>query len=230
MTGTVESIAPPSAPQIWPLFGLVLETPRLRLETVTDAHLDGLAQLAAGGLHDPELQPFSNGWTDREGADFRHGFAQYFWSHRARWSPSSWVLPFAVFDDGELVAVQQLQADAFPVLKTVGTASWVGRRHQGRGIGTEMRAAVLELAFAHLDADAAVSGAYDYNAASLRVSEKLGYRRNGVRYDVVRDRRAKAVLFRLEPEEWARTHTVPTRIHGFDQCRELFGLAAAQPF
>ncbi|WP_431931678.1 GNAT family N-acetyltransferase [Nonomuraea jabiensis] len=32
------------------------------------------------------------------------------------------------------------------------TGSWIAREHQGKGYGTESRAAVLELAFAHLRA------------------------------------------------------------------------------
>ena len=60
------------------------------------------------------------------------------------------------------------------------TGSWLGRSFQGRGIGTEMRAAVLELAFRGLGAATAESGALEGNAASARVSEKLGYRHDGL--------------------------------------------------
>jgi hypothetical protein len=43
-----------------------------------------------------------------------------------------------------------------------------------------MRAAVLHLAFAGLGAAEAVSGAFDDNAPSLGVSEKLGYESDGI--------------------------------------------------
>jgi len=46
----------------------------------------------------------------------------------------------------------------------------------GPGLGTEARAAILALAFDGLGADAAESGYFEGNAASARVSEKLGYR------------------------------------------------------
>ena len=47
---------------------------------------------------------------------------------------------------------------------------------QRRGLGTRSRAAVLELAFAHLHADSARSWVLEDNRASVAVSTKLGYR------------------------------------------------------
>src|SRR5215831_17752409 len=103
--------------------------------------------------------PFSNLWTDRRGAAFDRGFAQYFWRQRGRWSPESWALPFAVRWEGRAIGIQQIEGQDFPVLRAVGTGSWLGRRYQGHGFGTEMRAAVLSFAFAGLLAECAVSGA-----------------------------------------------------------------------
>jgi RimJ/RimL family protein N-acetyltransferase len=57
----------------------------------------------------------------------------------------------------------------------VTTGSWLGKEWQGQGLGTEMRAAVLQLAFGGLAADVAVSGAVAGNPQSLGVSRKLGY-------------------------------------------------------
>jgi hypothetical protein len=53
----------------------------------------------------------------------------------------------------------------YPVLREVSIFSWVGVRHHGRGIGTEMRAAALHLAFACLSATDAVSGAFADNVS-----------------------------------------------------------------
>ena len=77
------------------------------------------------------------------------------------------------------IGIQELRATGFATLRTVETGSWLGRAFQGKGIGTEMRAAVLALAFDGLGAEVATSGAIDGNAASRRVSEKLGYEPNG---------------------------------------------------
>ena len=76
---------------------------------------------------------------------------------------------------GVLVGLQELMAKDFAVTRTVETGSWLGAAHQGDGIGTEMREAVLQFAFDHLKATRADSGAFVDNPRSLRVSEKLGY-------------------------------------------------------
>ena len=100
--------------------------------------------------------------------------------HRADWSADDWSLDLAVFADGQVVGEQDMSAHDYPVLREVSTFSWVGVRHHGRGIGTEMRAAALHLAFAGLGATNAVSGAFADNVSSLRVSEKLGYQADGI--------------------------------------------------
>jgi RimJ/RimL family protein N-acetyltransferase len=209
---------------MWPLFALSLGTERLKLTPVVDADIDELTSVAQQGVHHPDAQPFANLWTDRQGSDFEHRFAQYFWSQRARWSVESWALPFAVRFRGRLIGVQQIQADEFRVLRTVSTASWLGSAYQGLGLGTEMRAAVLALGFDGLGAKAAISGAYTYNVGSIRVSEKLGYARNGVRLDDIRGEAVEAVLFRLTRQEWLQGRPLVAEVRGLEQCRELFGL------
>lgn len=54
-----------------------------------------------------------------------------------------------------------------------------GSRRARPRIGKEMRAAVLSLAFDHLGAEVASSGAWEWNATSLGVSRALGYVDNG---------------------------------------------------
>ncbi|MFF4948626.1 GNAT family N-acetyltransferase [Streptomyces chattanoogensis] len=58
---------------------------------------------------------------------------------------------------------------------------WLGQRFQSRGLGAQMRAAALHLAFVCLGAERVTSTAFAENAASRRVSEKFGYTPNGVR-------------------------------------------------
>ena len=215
-------------PRLWPLFELRLATERLVLAPVGDSDLDELSALAQEGIHPPDSPPFSNLWTNRTGREFEVGFAQYFWAQRARWSEGSWTLPFAVRLGGRLIGVQQVESTDFAVLRTVSTGSWLGRSFQGGGLGTEMRSAVLSLAFDGLGAEVAITGAYDYNAASIRVSEKLGYDRNGVRRDNVRGGAAEAVLFRMTKEAWAERARPRVWIDGLDVCRGLFGAASAE--
>jgi RimJ/RimL family protein N-acetyltransferase len=71
--------------------------------------------------------------------------------------------------------VQSVRGERFREQRTVDTGSWLGRAFQGQGLGTEMRAAALYLAFTGLGAAVATSGAIEGNPQSLGVSRKLGY-------------------------------------------------------
>lgn len=166
--------------EIWPLFGLEIETPRLLLRPVRDVDIPGLAQAALDGVHDPERTPFGMPWTDADPADLPRNLAAYQWSLRNRVAPHNWAVAFAVHYEDRVVGSQDLSAYDFAHRRTVNTGSWLTASLQGRGLGTEMRAALLLFAFDVLGAEWAESGAASWNRASLRVSEKLGYERNGV--------------------------------------------------
>ncbi len=156
-----------------PLYGLRLRTPRLELRVPTADELETLYDVAAAGIHPPEVMPFAVAWTD----DLtRERFIAYHRDMRESWTPEAWNLDFGAWTGGALVGVQGIGAKGFAESRTVGTGSWLGAIHQGRGIGTEMRAAVIELAFRHLGAVAVTSSAFETNLASRRISEKLGYR------------------------------------------------------
>ncbi len=166
--------------QVWPLFGLRVETPRLVLRTATDDDLAGLADAAIAGVHEPDRMPFAAPWTDAAPDDLRRSLAQFHWRLRSQTGPSDWWLALAVEHDGELIGSQDVRGVHFADLRTIESGSWLTRSAQGRGLGTEMRAGMLQLAFDHLGAEWAESAASSWNTASLRVSEKLGYVRNGV--------------------------------------------------
>ena len=61
-----------------------------------------------------------------------------------------------------------------------------------------MRVAVLELAFAGLGATAAISGSFEGNIASARVSEKLGYFESGEHFHEPRGVRVREQPLRRE--------------------------------
>jgi RimJ/RimL family protein N-acetyltransferase len=106
----------------------------------------------------------------------------------------------------------------------VHTGSWLGLDYQGQGIGTQMRAAVLHLAFEGLGAQQAVSEAFDDNPASLGVSRKLGYRDDGVAWYGVRGRPVLSHRLRLTRADWQAACTVPVQIHGLEPCLPHFGV------
>ena len=208
----------------WPLFGLVLRTPRLELRVPSLEQLAALGELAAEGVHDPAVMPFFVAWTDGSPAEVARSVLQYQWSRWGRLTPRDWSLELAVLAGGEVIGLQGIGATDFALSREVHTGSWLGRRHQGQGYGTEMRAAVLHLAFAGLGAVQARSGAFVDNPASLGVSRKLGYVEDGTGRHVVRDRAVTEQRLLLDRDRWAACRTVPVEIEGLEPCRPLLGL------
>ncbi len=145
-----------------PLTRLRLRTPRLELRLPTRAEARRLFAVAEAGIHDPGVMPFEVPWTDDlDETDFV-GYST---------ASTADSIRFAAFLDGAPIGVQGL--DIHP--EWVTTGSWLGAAYQGRGLGTEMRAAVLTYAFEQRDATVARSGAIQGNQQSLGVSRKLGY-------------------------------------------------------
>lgn len=208
----------------WPLLGLRVSTPCLELRLPDDNELAELADLAARGIHEPDRMPFSVPWTDLPPADRARSVVQHHWLRQGNWSPDNWALNLAVFEDGMPVGLQSVTGRDFCVLREVHTGSWLGAQHQGRGIGTEMRGAVLHLAFEGLHAEEATSGAFADNAPSFAVSRKLGYELDGVERLVVRGRRTTVRRLRLTRDRWEENHHVPVAINGLAPCLPLFGL------
>ena len=207
----------------WPLAGLRLATPRLELRWPTLADLQALAGLAARGVHDPAVQPFTNTWTDAGPAERAQSTLQYHWRQWGAWQPADWSLNLVAVRDGAVVASQGMEGHDYAVLREVSTGSWVGRDHQGQGIGTEMRAAVLHLAFAGLGARYATSAAFEDNTASLAVSRKLGYADDGIERYFVSGRPVVSRRLRLDRAAWEAHRATPVEISGLPECQSYFG-------
>ncbi|TCK60125.1 GNAT family N-acetyltransferase [Curtobacterium sp. PhB136] len=204
---------------VWPLFGLRLVSPRLELRPVRDEDLPGLVEAALSGVHDPARMPFGVPWTDAEPDALARSLAQYHWKLRAGVTPDSWGVSFTVLRDGAPIGVQELHARRFGARRTVESGSWLASAHQGVGLGTEMRAALLTFAFDDLDADWAESSAAAWNDGSLRVSEKLGYERNGVTRSQTRPgETVDEVRVRVARDDFVRPDWQLER-HGVDAAR-----------
>lgn len=182
-------------PNPWPLWDLVLRTPRLELRPDDDAGLLELLAEACRGIHPPDRMPFGFPWTDAPPTDMVRNGMRFHWNQRAATTPTDWYLNFLVRRDGKVIGNQGLYAKDFHVLKEVSTGSWIGQRFQGEGIGTEMRAAVLMFAFDHLGAEIARSAAFTDSQQSNGVSRRLGYHPDGTFAEIRRGE--KATLTRL---------------------------------
>ena len=207
----------------WPLHGLRLRTPRLELRLPGLEELEALAQLSADGVHDPGWMPFLVPWTDLPPLERARSVMQFHWRTLADWTPQHWTLQRAVFRDGAVVGTQDLSGRDFAIVREVSTGSWLGQRYQGQGIGTEMRAAVLDLAFAGLDAESATSGAVAGNSASVAVSRRLGYQPNGLARARIREASGQEQRFVLDRDRWQQHRTVPVEIDGLPPCLPQFG-------
>ncbi|MGW6100165.1 GNAT family N-acetyltransferase [Streptomyces sp. NPDC055157] len=207
----------------WPLYGLRIRTPRLELPLPDLELLDDLSTVAADGVHAPDTMPFTVPWTDGPPAERGRAVYQHVLGTVANWSVRNWVLSLAVLHEGKVVGRQDLGAADFAVTGEVSTGSWLGLAHQGQGIGTEMRAAVLHLAFAGLGARTATSSAMTDNPRSLGVSRRLGYLPDGLEVAALRGAPVTLQRLRIDRDRWAEHRTVDVRIEGLDACRKDFG-------
>jgi RimJ/RimL family protein N-acetyltransferase len=195
----------------WPLQSLVLTTPSLELRGMTEADA-----LALGRLRPEDLE------SDPERPSIGYDVEQSYWRANGDWKVEEWTLPFSVRHEGLLVGVQALEGKHFLALRVVDSWSWLLPSARGKGLGKQMRAAILELAFGHLGAAEAVSEAWDDNAASLGVSRALGYIDNGVDRHKRAEGAGRMQRIRLDAASW--TPPVPVTVTGLEECLPLFGL------
>lgn len=211
----------------WPLFDLVVRTPRLELRVPDDDIACELARVAAEGIHDPAFMPFAIAWTDVPSPQQERNSLQHYWMMRAQWKPDDWHLGLAVLVDGAPVGMQGANATNFAKTAVASTGSWLSQRVQGQGFGKEMRRAVLELLFSGLGARRCESGAYEDNAPSLAVSRALGYEENGDKVELRRGEPARQIRLVLSRERWeAHRPSFEITIDNLAPCREMFGLPA----
>jgi RimJ/RimL family protein N-acetyltransferase len=207
----------------WPLFGLRLRSEHLVLRMPTDDDLTALLRVAKAGIHPPDEMPFGVAWTSLEGPAFDRGFMQHYWLTRATFSPEAWVLNLLVELDGRPIGAQSIGAEEFPILRTVHTGSWLGLEHQGRGLGKEMRAAVLGFAFDGLGARVAETSAFLDNGPSNGVSRALGYDENGFGSLAPEGVARVSQKFRMTADGWRSRPRPAVAIEGLDGIRDLFG-------
>ena len=206
----------------WPIFDLVVRTPRLEVRLPREDEFTDLIRVVDQGIHEPGTMPFFVSWTEEEPSLRARLSAQFWWGQRASWRPDDWAFTGAVFVDGRVVGVQELSAKRFAAVRSVETGSWLGLAHQGRGLGREMREAILHLAFSGLGAEEALSGAFEDNAASLATSRAVGYEENGEARGPRRDGVGRTIRFRMSRQAWERRRRDDIEIDGLSSCLDMF--------
>ena len=213
-----------SLEEIWPPFGLRIESPRLVLRVVREADFPDYVAAATSGIVRADRNPFVSPWNEKTSEELVRSSLPWLWSTRGRIGPDDWYLMFAVFlkdspgeeDPGEedpgneapgerLIGMQDCSASQWQTLRQISSGSWLRADEQGKGYGREMRAAMLLWAIDHFGAQVAVSGAYQWNDASQRVSRALGYRITGSRRVVdAHGSVEREDRFELQAEDFAR--------------------------
>jgi RimJ/RimL family protein N-acetyltransferase len=210
----------------WPLFDLEVVTPRVTLRYIDDELGESLVEVASAGIHDPGFMPFAMPWTDTDPAVFGQQMFQYWWKCRTNTSIDTWDINLAVLVDGEVVGATGLGGRGFPTTRRFETGSWLGRRSQGTGLGTELRTATLHLGFIGLDPPSATTGAFFDNGPSLGVTHKLGYEPNGVDVNVRRGEPAETLRYHM-----TRRHFVDNLqrddivLNGDEGARKMLGIS-----
>ncbi len=201
-------------------------TPRLELRGATDDLLEALAPLVAAGKATANPPP----WDDpspfyEPDPDIRvQHWMRAVWRGRGTVRPDSWRLNFVVLVDGEAVGQQDLTGNEFDTFGTVESTSWVSSDVRRRGLGSEMRTAILHLAFEGLGAAEAHSeGALD-NAGSNAVSEHLGYERNGLAWATHQGKPVLGQRWRLDRATWLPRRRDDITMSGVAECRQALSI------
>ncbi len=163
---------------LYPQFGVTVAHAGLLLAPPTDVELLELAAIVAepGGIVAPGREPELLGWPAEQGGAAARRFLEHAWRLREVPTAGRWRMPLTVIEGGRALGQVVLAHEYDDPAGTVRTSSWLARADQGRGLGRRARLMLLELAFGHLGALRAVTGATVANTASLRVSARTGYR------------------------------------------------------
>ncbi|GAA3116162.1 RimJ/RimL family protein N-acetyltransferase [Kribbella aluminosa] len=211
----------------YPLLDVRVGTPVLELRAATDELLDQLAPVVhAGKMHaepTPYDDPISFFETD---PDLRVAkWLRSMWRGRGNIDAVKWRLYFVVVVDGEPVGMQDVIGVNFSTFGTVTSFSWLSVDHRGRGLGKEMRQAILHLAFEGLGAKEASSDAFVDNLGSNAISRSLGYAPDGFDWATRRGEPALLNRWRLNRQTWEQHRRSDIELHNVDACHALLPLS-----
>jgi RimJ/RimL family protein N-acetyltransferase len=207
----------------YPLLGLRVSTPALELRGATDELLDELADLVRAGKTHADPAPYDDPMSFYEtDPDLRVAkWLRAVWRRRGTVEPDMWRLYFVVMVDGRPVGEQSLTGMSFSTLGTVATFSWLSVDERGQGLGREMRAAILHLAFEGLGAKEAGSDAFVDNQGSNAISRGLGYQPNGSDWATRQGEPALLNRWRLTRDDWEQRRRDDIELHGVEACGNL---------
>lgn len=149
-----------------------LSTRRLRLEANSTKHSDGLWLSTTESLN--ELKPWLR-WTATASLEEVREWAKICeknWEENKSWT-------FAIFLDERPIGTIGIEDVNIPTLGGE-LGYWIHSGYGGRGLMTEAGAAVIEFGFEKIGLHRLQLEAGTENAASIKVAEKLGFKREGI--------------------------------------------------
>jgi RimJ/RimL family protein N-acetyltransferase len=214
-------------PSAYPPLNLQVHTPKLSLLAARDELLERLVPVVRKGVATEPPWPFDDPMTlYKEPPEREWSWLRRIWTGRGKVTETFWRLYFVVVVDGEPVGMQDVTATEFSSFGSVSTFSWLSADVRGRGLGKEMRYAILHLAFDGLGAQQAVSDAFVDNEASNRVSQALGYQPNGLDWATRRGEPAELYRWRLTREQWSARRRDDIELVGVAECLPVLGIQA----
>lgn len=210
----------------YPPLNMRIVTPRLELHGATDELLQRLAPAVRAGKATADPPPWDdpNSFYETDPDRRVEGWLRGVWRGRGTLSADRWRLHFVTMFEGEPVGMQDVIGDEFETFGTVETSSWVSTDVRQRGIGAETRAAILHLAFEGLGAQEAHSEAAVDNGGSNAISERLGYRHNGVSWATHQGKPVLGQRWMLDRSTWSQQRRSDITLIGVDECRSTLGL------
>ncbi len=194
----------------------------MELRGATDDLLAQLLPTVRGGVVEGQPDPFDDPMSLYEDNPVRERkWLQAIWRGRGNVRPDSWRLYFVIMLGEQAVGMQDLIGVNFDTLRTVTSFSWLAPSARQQGLGREMRAAILHLAFEGLGAAEATSEAFFDNVASNRVSEVMGYQPNGRDWATRRGEPAVLNRWRLGRDDWVLGRRGDIELIGVEECKPV---------
>lgn len=204
----------PRLTDLWPASALRISAGDLELRWIDDDLAIELALLAGRGVHADDAMPFYTPWTRGTPQEVARSVLAYQWRTRAELSPQRLALELGVLVDGIPVGVQGLSGNDWSTLQSAETGSWLGREHQGNGVGTRMRALMLHFAFEALGAQSITSAAFTDNPASNAISQRTGYEPDGIAQRVREGTTATLNRYRMTRVRWMQMREANEQLLG----------------
>lgn len=113
--------------EIWPPYGLVVESGDLRMTALREADVPEVLDVVAGGIHDPSWTPFAFPWTDAPAEEIPANYMRFFASTLARTQGGGASIELVVRRAGRVVGMQAMNGADVAGSRRMETGSGPGR-------------------------------------------------------------------------------------------------------